>query len=102
MKHSDFYIGKEFFTGSGKWRCTDVGTRVIVAISLEPRNMVRSWREGSDWREERFLSHDPGDLIGPPFAVAEHVFGEYDIEGCYESADEAPEDVQSQDIQRGK
>ena len=22
-------------TGSGKWRCTDIGTRVIVAICLE-------------------------------------------------------------------
>jgi hypothetical protein len=35
MKRSDFYIGMEFFTGAGKWCCTDIGTRVIVAISLE-------------------------------------------------------------------
>lgn len=34
MKHSDFSIGMEFMTASGKWRCTDVGTRVIVAIKL--------------------------------------------------------------------
>jgi hypothetical protein len=37
MKHSDFQIGTEFFTETGRWRCTDVGTRVIAAISLEPR-----------------------------------------------------------------
>ena len=60
---------------------------------------ARARREGSDWHEERFLSDDPGDLIGPPFAVAADVFDEYDIEGCYESADEVPKNVQ--DIQRG-
>jgi hypothetical protein len=41
MKHADFQIGTEFFTAAGRWRCTDVGTRVIVAISLEPRETVR-------------------------------------------------------------
>jgi len=41
MKHSDFYIGMEFFTAAGKWRCTDIGSRVVVAIPLEPREMVR-------------------------------------------------------------
>lgn len=33
VRHPDFQIGIEFFTETGKWRCTDVGTRVIVAIS---------------------------------------------------------------------
>jgi hypothetical protein len=32
MKKEDFSIGKEFYTATGKWRCTDIGTRVIVAI----------------------------------------------------------------------
>lgn len=38
LRHCDFQIGTEFYTETGKWRCTDVGTRVIVAISLEPRD----------------------------------------------------------------
>lgn len=89
VRHSDFQIGTEFFTETGKWRCTDVGTRVIVAISLEPREMVRS-QEGADGRriEEHFISDDPRDLVGPPYMVAEHVFDEYSIEGCYASEDE--------------
>lgn len=91
MKHSDFQIGTEFFTATGKWRCTDVGTRVIVAISLEPREMVRVQRgETGERIEERFTSDDPHDLVGPPYMVAEQVFGEYDIEGCYATADEVP------------
>ena len=34
MKHSDFRIGLEFVTPAGGWRCTDVGTRTVVAIRL--------------------------------------------------------------------
>lgn len=91
MKHADFHIGTEFFTGTGKWRCTDVGTRVIVAISLEVRDMVRVRRgEHGERIEERFPSDDPRDLAGPPYMIAEHVFDEYDLEGCYPTADDVP------------
>ncbi len=55
MKHSDFKIGIEFLTATGRWRCTDVGTRTIAAIRLD-------------------LDHDPAWYNGPPYAVVEHVF----------------------------
>lgn len=60
MRHADFHIGLEFYTEAGKWRCTDVGMRVITAIKLEG---------------------DPQNWIGPPYSVAETVFDEYDFEG---------------------
>lgn len=84
MKHSDFRIGTIFFTATGKWKCTDVGTRVIVAISLEPRTMVRTKTsdDGVQMRE-CFISNDPHDLAGPPYGIPEYVFDEYDLEGCY-------------------
>jgi hypothetical protein len=63
MEHSDFKIGIEFLTATGRWRCTDVGTRTIAAIRLD-------------------LDHDPAWYNGPPYAVLERVFDEYDIEGC--------------------
>ena len=67
--------------GNGDAR--DIGTRVIVAISLESRETVRGhYDEHGTWREERFMSDDPRDLIGPPYSVAEHVFDEYDLKGC--------------------
>jgi len=92
VKHADFHIGTEFFTGAGKWRCTDVGTRVIVAISLEPRETVRvHYDKNGERREERFMSNDPRDLFGPPYSVAEYVFDEYDLDGCYTTADEVPQ-----------
>ena len=53
-------IGSEFYAGGGKYRCTDKGTRTIVAIKLEHDD--ESWYNG------------------PPYAVAETVFDEYDLE----------------------
>ena len=62
MIKNDFWIGREFYTAAGKWRCTDIGTRVIVAIRLD--------KEDASW------------YAGPPFAVVEWVFDEYDLGGC--------------------
>ena len=63
MKHSDFEVGVEFFTATGKWRCTDLGSRTVIAIRLDHPADV-SWYEG------------------PLYAVAEIVFDEYDLGGC--------------------
>lgn len=62
MRHQEFSIGTEFTTATGRWRCTDVGTRTIVAIPLDGRDA--SW------------------TAGPPYAVQETVFDEYDFPGC--------------------
>ena len=64
MEHGDFTIGKEFMTASGTWRCTDIGTRTIIAIKV-------SDRDDTSW------------FNGPPYAVAEMVFDEYDLGGCW-------------------
>lgn len=75
MKHEDFYIGLEFLGSAGfVWRCTDIGTRTITAIRID---------EGRDasWYN------------GPPYAVEEVVFDEYDLPGCHRSLNEAIEDA---------
>ncbi len=69
MKHSDFKIGIEFLTATGRWQCTDVGARTIAAIRLD-------------------LDHDPAWYNGPPYAVVDHVFDEYGMEDC----DPAPQE----------
>ena len=63
MKHSNFKIGTEFVSGNGRWRCTEVGTRTIIAIKLDHPEDV-TW------------------YAGPPYAVAEVVFDECDLEAC--------------------
>lgn len=65
MKIEDFEIGKEFYASAGfKWRCTDIGTRTILAIMIDPKK-DKSWFEG------------------PPYAVCEEVFDRHDMKSCY-------------------
>ena len=85
MQHNAFVIGLEFWCAGRRWRCTDVGTRVVVAVSLEPRAMVRIGMDPDDKTrrvETRFMAEDSGDLNGPPYGVAESVFDEYDMKAC--------------------
>jgi hypothetical protein len=80
MKHSDFTIGQEFLCGDKRWRCTDIGTRTIVAICLEKAEYV-SHRDGKKITLTG-QEADEGWFDGPPYAVEEIVFDEDDIEGC--------------------
>jgi len=85
MKHSDFRIGLEFWCGQKRWRCTDVGTRVITAISLESHEVVELSAPRAavgTTRRRRYATTNPSWLSGPPYQVAEQVFDEYDLEGC--------------------
>ena len=63
MEREQFKIGETFWCCGKAWRCTDIGTRVVVAICLDHDD-------------------DPTWYDGPPYAVAEVVFDEYDLEGC--------------------
>jgi hypothetical protein len=63
MKPSDFKIGLEFWMSGSRWRCTDVGSRVVVAIKLDEYD-DHSWYNG------------------PPYKVAEHSLDEYDLMAC--------------------
>lgn len=62
MEHSDFTIGLYFYTSTGKWLCTDVGTRTICAIKIITT---------TDYLE-----------TCPPYSVVEYVFDEDSILGC--------------------
>jgi hypothetical protein len=63
MEFEEFDIGIPFFTATGTWVCTDKGTRTIVAIKVD--------------------EHDVSWLSGPPYLVAETVFDENDMPGCW-------------------
>ena len=80
MRHAEFKIGGTFQCGGGLWRCTDIGTRTIVAIRVDRVEI------GGSTALRRTLSgvkaEAEGWFRGPPYAVAESVFDENDIEGC--------------------
>lgn len=70
MKHPDFSIGLEFLGTAGfRWRCTDIGTRTIVAVLLD--------------------CDDPNWYRGPPYVAKEVVFDEREIERCSLTEEEA-------------
>ena len=81
MRHSDFRIGEEFWCSDRQWRCTDIGTRTIIAIRIDSvevgsnkpelrRTLGRTEAEADGW------------FNGPPYAVGESVFDEDDQKAC--------------------
>jgi hypothetical protein len=81
MKHADFRIGGEFWCGGRQWRCTDIGTRTIVAIRLDEVE-VGSDRPQGRRTLDRAKAEAEGWFEGPPYAVGESVFDEYDQRAC--------------------
>ena len=71
-------IGEEFSLGNRRYRCTDVGTRVIVGIRIDQVTYV----DGNEPNVPRVLTQAEADargwFNGPPYALAEHVFDEED------------------------
>jgi hypothetical protein len=79
MKLSEFKIGEEFTMGEHRLRCTDIGTRVIVAIKVSPVNIIRDGKKIILTHEE---AEAEGWFNGPPYAVVEYVFDEDGQEIC--------------------
>lgn len=97
MTLADFRIGTRFTLSGKRYRCTDVGTRVVVAIRLDGVRVSRSQVGGRGIEaaadkfpgpvgEQTILTaaeaEADGWFVGPPFAVVEHVIDETDLSGC--------------------
>jgi hypothetical protein len=84
MRHSEFVIGGTFWSGGTKWRCTDIGTRTVVAIRLDRVEVV--FNASGTEHARRTLNEDEAEaegwFNGPPYAVAESVFDEDEIAAC--------------------
>lgn len=85
MELSDFVIGETFWTQHGAFRCTDIGTRVVVAVKLGPREVSRAESVDGELRITKRIDDDPSWLNGPPYAVEEVVFDENERGGCFRS-----------------
>lgn len=88
MRKDEFHIGGHFTTGPFLFRCTDTGTRTVCAIRVdeveiaECRVLPDGTSEPLPTRRIDPRKEDPSWLNGPPYAVAETCFDEYDQEGC--------------------
>lgn len=65
MELSEFKIGDPFWTGSGKWICTDIGTRTVIAAKYD---------EMMNYHHKVHLD---------PVLCNEQVFHRYDWDGCW-------------------
>jgi hypothetical protein len=87
MELDQFTINEEFLCGGRRWRCTDIGTRVVAAILMDPKAEMTFMRQerGEEPRPYTLTGAQAaadGWFNGPPYAVVEHAFDEYDQEGC--------------------
>jgi len=83
VNHADFRVGVEFRFGGQLWRCTDVGSRTIVAIRVD---QVEKATRGGRGELRTILPRDEAEadgwFNGPPYAVPEIVFDECDLAAC--------------------
>ena len=86
MKYSEFVIGGTFWCSDQQWQCTDIGTRTIIAMRIDPvevgsnvpelrRTLTRAEAEKEGW------------FKGPPYAGAEVVFDEDYMLACSREPD---------------
>jgi hypothetical protein len=95
MELSDFVIGETFWTHGGAFRCTDIGTRVVTAVKLGPREIATAENGNGEVRITKRIEDDPDWLNGPPYAVEELVFDENDLVTCFRSEAEPLGDSQA-------
>lgn len=85
MEFTDFRIGMEFLSGSGRWRVTDLGARTVIAIRVDPVE-ITTMDTVAETRTTETISKAEAEKIGwfegPPYGVAEVVFDEYGIDDC--------------------
>lgn len=86
MKLSDFRIGLEFTLdeGASRWRCTDIGTRVVIAIRIDSAQIStkRNCEPVTTKTVSGAEAEAAGYFNGPPYGVLETVFDEYEIDQC--------------------
>ena len=82
MKLQEFKIGETFWCSGRQYRCTDVGTRVVLGIRIDGLFQIAHAPEGTtDWISYE-QAKEQGWFNGPPYAVSEHVFDEDDLSAC--------------------
>lgn len=80
----DFRIGTEFTMSDGVYRCTDIGTRTVVAIRIDRVETTTKHEDGAVTRQvlSEADAAAEGWFNGPPYPVLELVIDEDDFPIC--------------------
>ena len=79
MLPNQFKVGDAFTNRRALFRCTDIGSRVVIGIPIDRAEIVEM-RNGVQSRCIVDLRKEPSRLIGPPYGLGELVFDEYDLD----------------------
>lgn len=88
MRINQFKIGKPFWMRGKQYRCTDIGSRAVAAICIHPIVITTT---SMDYKTKKIKKKSTTltdkDKIkswqsGPPYALAEIVINEQDMEVC--------------------
>lgn len=88
MKLAEFQIGQEFTMSDHRWRCTDIGSRVVVAIRLSGPHEIGGSKPRILTREE---AEAIGMFNGPTYIVHETAIDEDSMKACF--SDGVPENT---------
>jgi hypothetical protein len=73
----------EFRRESRVFRCTDIGTRTVIAVRINCVEVSGKDDKGISTKVlSRSEAESQGWFNGPPYAIAEFVFDEDDLEAC--------------------
>lgn len=84
---SDFKVGGEFRHDNKIWKCTDVGSRVVVAICTSEVWQTRTQANTFKKEEVKVVNPSPAWFKGPPYSAKEVVFAEHLLSECTSTAD---------------
>lgn len=84
VTYDQFQIGDEFECEGKLYRCTDVGTRTVIAIRIDQVEKATKCEDGTITYTtlSRSEAESEGWFNGPPYAVVEHIFDEDDLQLC--------------------
>lgn len=93
MKLEEFVIGEFFWTGSGKWKCFDKGTKTVVALKWETvlKEYTVSWYDFYGTRNEKKEHRvvNPNDVHWTE--IDSTILFDYDFDGCWATEEEYKE-----------
>jgi hypothetical protein len=89
MKLEEFVIGEFFWTGGGKWKCFDKGSRTVVALRWETvtRDIIQTvYKDGIRQEIPTQRVINPTDASW--YELDAVIFHTYDFDGCWKTEEE--------------
>lgn len=82
MNKNEFYVGLCFYMAGSKYRVTDIGQRVVIAIKLQLRFEATKYNPSRGEHVAYYKEVGESYYSGHPSCYIEFVINEYDMHTC--------------------